>query len=106
MFDCVLPTRNARNANAFTPTGQMRLRNAQYADDPAPIVEGCDCACCSRGYSRSYLRHMFVAGEMLGPILVTLHNLRHFQRFLLDIRTAIRDNDWSFVTTRWPVASL
>lgn len=104
MFDCVLPTRNARNANAFTPTGQMRLRNAQYIDDPRPIDEGCDCVCCRRGYSRSYLRHLFVAGEMLGPILVTQHNLRHFQRFLLDIRTAIRDNDWSFVTARWPVA--
>ena len=106
MFDCVLPTRNARNANAFTPNGQMRLRNAQFADDPRPIVEGCDCACCARGYSRSYLRHMFMAKEMLGPILVTLHNLRHFQRFLLDIRTAIRDNNWSFVTERWPVACL
>ena len=106
MFDCVLPTRNARNTNAFTPTGQMRLRNAKFTDDPRPIDEECDCPACQRGYSRSYLRHLFMAGEMLGPILVTLHNLRHFQRFLLDIRTAIRDNDWSFVSAKWPVAML
>ncbi|MBV1928822.1 MAG: tRNA guanosine(34) transglycosylase Tgt [Gammaproteobacteria bacterium] len=106
MFDCVLPTRNARNTNAFTPTGQIKLRNAKFADDPRPIDEGCDCQACSRGYSRSYLRHLFNAGEMLGPILVTLHNLRHFQRFLLDIRTAIRDNDWSIVSAKWPVAML
>jgi len=104
MFDCVLPTRNARNANAFTPTGQIRLKNAQFTDDPAPIDETCDCPACSGGFSRSYLRHLFQAGEMLGPILVTAHNLRHFQRYLLDIRHCITDNDWSLLARRWPVA--
>ncbi|WP_428389419.1 tRNA guanosine(34) transglycosylase Tgt [Mucisphaera sp.] len=120
MFDCVLPTRNARNANAFTPTGQIRLRNAKYAKDPRPIDPTCDCPAClgpayptpdapdlaaspTGGYARSYLRHLFVAGEMLGPILLTLHNLRHFQRLMLDIRSAIRDNTWSAVAQNWPV---
>lgn len=104
MFDCVLPTRNARNANAFTPTGQMRLRNARFAADPAVLDEGCDCPACGGGYSRSYLRHLFMVGEMLGPILLTAHNLRHFQRYMLDIRRVIADNDWSFIARRWPVA--
>ncbi|MEM1166006.1 MAG: tRNA guanosine(34) transglycosylase Tgt, partial [Planctomycetota bacterium] len=84
MFDCVLPTRNARNANAFVnlpaeePTGQMRLRNARFAEDDRPIQPGCDCAACNPGghgwptpdgvpFTRAYLRHLFIAGEMLGP---------------------------------------
>ncbi len=116
MFDCVLPTRNGRNANAFTRTGQIRLRNAKYAEDPAPIEPGCDCPACSmegapgpwgdgrRGFSRSYLRHLFMAGEMLGPILVTLHNLRHFQKFMADVRASIREDDWIGLVGRWPVA--
>jgi queuine tRNA-ribosyltransferase len=104
MFDCVLPTRNARNANAFTPTGQIRLRNAKFARDPEPIDPACDCPACGGGFGRSYIRHLFIAGEMLGPILVSLHNLRHFQRYLLDIRQAIADNGWSLLARRWPVA--
>lgn len=111
MFDCVLPTRNGRNAVAFTPTGPLRLRNAVHKDDPQPIQAGCDCVTCAgsgeagaSGFSRSYLRHLFHAGEMLGPTLVSLHNLRHFQRLLLDIRGAIKDNDWSFLARDWPVA--
>ena len=104
MFDCVLPTRNGRNANVFTPGGQMRLRNAKFAKDPRPIDEGCDCPACGGGFSRSYLRHLFVAGEMLGPILASAHNIRHFQRLLLDIRSAIADNGWSLFADRWPVA--
>lgn len=103
MFDCVLPTRNGRNANAFTPGGQIRLRNAQFAADPRPIDESCDCTACGGGFGRAYLRHLFMAEEMLGPILVSLHNLRHFQRLMLDIRTAIRDDGWSFLRSRWPV---
>lgn len=115
MFDCVLPTRNGRNANAFTPTGQMRLRNAQFAEDDRPIDESCDCIAChpglhgwetveGRAFSRAYIRHLFMAEEMLGPILVSLHNLRHFQRLMLDIRRVIRDDDWSGLARRWPVA--
>ena len=108
MFDCVLPTRNARNANAFTPTGQIRLRNAAFVADPAVLDPACDCPACGLGvdgFSRSYLRHLFMAGEMLGPILVTAHNVRHFQRYLLDIRGAIAENSWSSVARRWPVAA-
>ncbi|QDU34765.1 Queuine tRNA-ribosyltransferase [Poriferisphaera corsica] len=104
MFDCVLPTRNGRNANAFTSTGQIRLKNAKFATDPNPIEDGCDCPACSGGFSRSYLRHLFRADEMLGGILVSAHNIRHFQRFMLDIRAAIRQNDWSLIRTKWPVA--
>ncbi|MGH7242940.1 MAG: tRNA guanosine(34) transglycosylase Tgt [Phycisphaerales bacterium] len=108
MFDCVLPTRNGRNANAFTASGQLRLRNAKYAEDSAPIEAGCDCVACRPGekghFSRGYLRHLFMADEMVGPILVTLHNLRHFQRFMADLRTTIAIDDWAGLERRWPVA--
>ncbi len=112
MFDCVLPTRNGRNANAFTPAGQIRLRNAAFADDHRPIELGCDCPACAGtdaahgpgagGFGRGYLRHLFMAGEMLGPILVTLHNLRYFQRFMARIRRAILDDDWAGLETDFP----
>ncbi|NUQ67057.1 MAG: tRNA guanosine(34) transglycosylase Tgt [Phycisphaerales bacterium] len=110
MFDCVLPTRNGRNANAFTRTGQIRLRNAKYAEDRQPLEPGCDCLACTGGsggnpFTRAYVRHLFMVGEMLGPILVTLHNLRHFQRFMAEVRGAIRAGDWAGLLTRWPVAN-
>ncbi|MEM1354093.1 MAG: tRNA guanosine(34) transglycosylase Tgt [Planctomycetota bacterium] len=104
MFDCVLPTRNGRNGVAFTPRGPLKLKNAAFRDDPRPIDEGCDCPACRGGFSRSYLHHLFKAGEMLGPVLVSLHNLRHFQRLMLDIRRGIAHNDWSFLARDWPVA--
>ncbi|MCA9280021.1 MAG: tRNA guanosine(34) transglycosylase Tgt [Phycisphaeraceae bacterium] len=109
MFDCVLPTRNGRNANAFTSTGQIRLRNAKYAADTSPIEPGCDCPACRLNeagwsFSRSYLRHLFMVGEMLGPVLVSLHNLRHFQRFMADVRGAIPTSNWSGIEAKWPVA--
>jgi len=115
MFDCVLPTRNGRNANAFTASGQIRLRNAGFAVDAGPIEAGCDCAACSPGlhgwatpgggpFSRGYIRHLFMAGEMLGPILVSLHNVRFFQRLMMDIRRTIREDDWSGFADRWPQA--
>jgi len=97
MFDCVLPTRNGRNALAFTYQGTMRLRNAKYATDPRPLEAGCDCYCC-RHFSRGYLRHLFSVQEMLGPTLVSLHNVRFFQRWMLDIRNAINDNALSVLT--------
>ena len=124
MFDCVLPTRNGRNANAFTRTGQIRLKNAKFAEDDRPIEDGCDCVACSPGplewagqgvdgklpegggwFSRAYIRHLFMSEEMLGPLLVSLHNVRHFQRLMLDIRVAVRDDCWSALAERWPVAS-
>ena len=87
LFDCVMPTRNGRNALAFTDRGAMRLRNRQYRLDPRPLEEDCPCAACRR--SRGYLRHLFVAGEMLGPILLSLHNLTYYQRLVKDARQAI-----------------
>lgn len=93
MFDCVLPTRNGRNAFAFTEAGNgpLRLRNSAYISDPAPIDSGCDCYCC-RNFSRATLRHFFNVGEMLGPILVSLHNLRFYQRLMVRIRQVLKEN--------------
>lgn len=88
MFDCVMPTRNGRNAYAFHRDGPLRLRNARFAEDAAPIDADCDCPAC-RSFSRGALRHFFFAGEMLGPILVSLHNIRFYQRLMADIRNAI-----------------
>ncbi|HLL88177.1 MAG TPA: tRNA guanosine(34) transglycosylase Tgt [Tepidisphaeraceae bacterium] len=88
MFDCVLPTRNGRNAYAFTAGGAVRLRNAKYARDAGPIEADCDCYAC-RTFSRGAVRHFFAADEMLGPILVSLHNVRFYQRLMADVRRAI-----------------
>ncbi len=88
MFDCVLPTRNARNGFLFTDTGTLRLRNARFAHDTRPIEDGCDCYTC-RHYSRAYLRHLDRCGEMLGARLNTVHNLRYFQRLMAGLRGAI-----------------
>lgn len=89
MFDCVMPTRNARNGHFFTRTGTVRIRNARYEHDLAPIEEGCDCYACANGFSRSYLRHLDRCNEMLAPMLGTLHNLRHYQRLMAQMRAAI-----------------
>jgi queuine tRNA-ribosyltransferase len=87
LFDCVMPTRNGRNALAFTDQGPLRLRNLQYERDDSPLEMGCPCAACQR--SRGYIRHLFMAGEMLGPILLSLHNLQYYQRLLAQARQAI-----------------
>lgn len=88
MFDCVMPTRNGRNSFAFTDAGILRLRNAKHKTDPRPLEEGCDCPACEK-FSRAYLRHLFLADEMLGPILVSIHNIAYYHRWMLRIRTAI-----------------
>jgi queuine tRNA-ribosyltransferase len=93
LFDCVMPTRNGRNAVAFTDRGAMRLRNRQFERDRRPLVEGCPCTACA--YSRGYLRHLFMAREMLGPILLSIHNLTYYQRLLEDARRAIEENRFS-----------
>ncbi len=87
MFDCVMPTRNGRNAMAFTDQGTRRLRNAKYERDKAPLEEGCPCPACRR--SRGYLRHLFMAREMLGPILLSIHNITYYQRLMAGARAAI-----------------
>ena len=88
MFDCVMPTRNARNAHIFTSAGVVRLRNARYRDDLAPLDKNCDCYTC-KNFSRSYLHHMDKCREMLGAQLNTIHNLHFYQRLMADLRTAI-----------------
>mgnify|MGYP002621702674 FL=1 len=87
LFDCVLPTRNARNAMAFTAAGPLRLRNERFERDARPLQEGCPCVACR--HSRGYLRHLFMAGEMLGPMLVSAHNLTYYQQLMAGARQAI-----------------
>lgn len=88
MFDCVMPTRNARNAHIFTSEGTLRLRNARFRDDTAPLDPDCDCYTC-RHYSRAYLHHLDKCNEILGAHLNTVHNLRYYQRLMGDMRAAI-----------------
>ncbi|TWT72679.1 Queuine tRNA-ribosyltransferase [Posidoniimonas polymericola] len=90
MFDCVMPTRNGRNALAFTDHGPLRLRNARHKHDTGPLEEDCPCPAC--GHSRGYLRHLFNAGEMLGPILLSIHNLTYYQRLMAAARAAIEED--------------
>ncbi|MGH7212653.1 MAG: tRNA guanosine(34) transglycosylase Tgt, partial [Acetobacteraceae bacterium] len=88
LFDCVIPTRGGRTGRAYTRRGVHNLRNARHAADPAPLDPGCDCPACSR-HSRAYLHHLFRAGEMLGPMLLTWHNLRYYHDLLRGLRQAI-----------------
>ena len=88
MFDCVLPTRNARNGHLFTSRGVLRLRNSRYRNDRRPLDEDCDCDCC-RNFSRAYLHHLERCGELLAPRLATLHNLRFYMRLLRQLGDAI-----------------
>ena len=89
MFDCVLPTRCGRTALAYTFAGPVKLKNARHARDQRPLEEGCPCPACR--HSRSYLRHLFLAGEMLGPVLTSIHNLTFYQRLIRRLREAVRD---------------
>lgn len=88
MFDCVIPTRSGRTGRAYTSAGVLNMRNARHADDLAPLDAECDCPACAR-HSRGYLQHLFKAGEMLGPILLTWHNIRYYQRLMQRLREAI-----------------
>jgi len=91
LFDCVLPTRVARTGTIFTRRGRVNVRNAAFREDAGPPDEGCRCAVCAR-YTRSYLRHLFNADEMLGPRLATYHNLSFLAQLMEDARTAIAGN--------------
>lgn len=91
MFDCVLPTRNARNAYAYTQAGPLRLRNAVHERDRRPLEEDCPCPACTY-HSRGYLRHLVMSGEMLGPILLTVHNVTYYQRLVAGARQAIEQD--------------
>lgn len=90
MFDCVLPTRNARNGQAFTHEGPVSIKQAAHKDDPGPLDPSCSCYTCSR-FSRAYLHHLFKTGEMLSGVLMTYHNLAFYQQLMADLRQAIRE---------------
>ena len=91
LFDCVMPTRNGRFSTAFTTTGLIKMRNLAHAEDTSPLDAACDCEACTR-YSRGYLRHLFHTKEMLGMTLLSLHNLRYYQRLIAGLREAILED--------------
>jgi queuine tRNA-ribosyltransferase len=91
LFDCVMPTRNARNATAFTSRGPVKLRNLVHQRDDGPLDPDCPCRTCT-GFSRGYIRHLFMVEEMLGPMMLTLHNLTYYQTLMRELRTAIKSN--------------
>jgi queuine tRNA-ribosyltransferase len=93
LFDCVLPTRNARNGTLFTDSGKISIKQAQYVEDGMPLDEGCLCYTC-RHYSRAYLRHLYLANEILSSRLNTIHNLYYYMNFMKRIREAIRENQF------------
>src|SRR2546423_4525770 len=94
MFDCVLPTRNGRNGQAFTSRGKLNIKNAQYTTDQRPLDEDCGCSVCHR-HSRAFLRHLYLSGEMLGGILLTHHNLAFFLDTMRRVRQAIRSGQFA-----------
>jgi len=91
LFDCVMPSRNARNATAFTSRGQVKMRNLKHLTDDRPLDADCNCPTCQQ-FSRGYLRHLFQVKEILGPMLLSVHNLWYYQRVMRDLREAIKSN--------------
>lgn len=100
MFDCVLPTRNARNGQGLTHGGKVRIRQNRYRTDSGPLDPECSCSVCRR-YSRAYLRHLFMSDEMLGPELMSYHNLAFYFRFFEAMRQAIREKNYRDFCRRW-----
>ena len=97
MFDCVMPTRNARNGQLFTSRGKINIKNSRFADDPSPLDPDCSCETCTK-YSKAYLRHLFICGEVLSARLNTLHNLTYYLNLMGQMRVAILENrfdDWA-----------
>jgi queuine tRNA-ribosyltransferase len=94
MFDCVIPTRNGRNGQAFTSRGRLNIKNAAWARDARPLDEACGCAVCRR-HTRAYLRHLYVTGEMLGAVLLSHHNLAFFLDTMRRVRQAIRSGEFT-----------
>ncbi len=105
MFDCTIPTRNGRNAYAFTAGGAIRIRNSKFTRDSGPIEAGCDCYAC-QNFTRGAIRHFFFAGEMLGPVLVSVHNVRFYQRLMADLRRSIGEGSYSSFLQSDPRCSL
>ncbi len=102
MFDCVLPTRNGRNAYAFTAGGPLKLRNARHRRSAEPLEVGCDCYTCTH-FSRGYIRHLFGVDEMLGPILASIHNIRFYQRLMTRLRALIDAGEFERIYDEFPV---
>src|SRR6266576_3945933 len=100
LFDCVAPTRNGRNGSAFTPDGPVNIRNAEHREDPRPLDATCDCETCTT-FSRGYLRHLFMAEELLGLRLLSLHNVRYLIRLAAAMRAAIRRNAFGPWAAEW-----
>jgi len=100
MFDCVMPTRNARNGHLFTRFGDLRLRNARYKTDERPIDETCGCVTC-QGFSRAYLHHLDRCGEMLGPMLTSVHNLHYYLNLMKEAREALDIGDFAGFVKRF-----
>jgi queuine tRNA-ribosyltransferase len=90
MFDCVIPTRSGRTGQGFTRRGAINIRNARHANDPRPIDDQCACPACTN-YSRAYIHHLFRCEEMLGPTLLTWHNIQYYQDLMRDLRRAIEE---------------
>jgi queuine tRNA-ribosyltransferase len=101
MFDCVLPTRNARNGQALTRSGKLVVKQARYRLDPRPIDSACTCPTCRGGYSRAYLRHLYMAGEILALRLISHHNLHLYGELTRGAREAIAGGEWGAFRDRW-----
>ena len=100
MFDCVMPTRNARNGHLFTRFGDLRLRNARYKTDERPVDETCSCPTCT-GFSRAYLHHLDRCGEMLGPMLTSIHNLHYYLNLMKEMREALDRGEFAAFAKRF-----
>lgn len=100
VFDCVMPTRNARNGQAFVHRGRLSIKQARYRDDPLPLEPGCTCSTCAGGYSRAYLRHLYVAKELLCHRLLSVHNLHFYGELMRGAREAIEDNQYADYSAR------
>jgi queuine tRNA-ribosyltransferase len=100
MFDCVLPTRSGRNGQAFTSEGALNLKNARFADDPAPLDADCGCPAC-RQFSRAYLHHVVKSGEIIAAMLLTWHNLAHYQKIMEALRQAIAESRLEAWVAAW-----
>jgi queuine tRNA-ribosyltransferase len=100
LFDCVMPTRNARNGHLFTRFGDLRIRNARHKTDQRPIDESCACHCCAH-FSRAYLHHLDRCGEMLGPMLATIHNLHYYLHLMREVREALDEGRFEAFRARF-----
>lgn len=101
MFDCVIPTRSGRFGRAYTSEGEINIKNAQYADDATPTDPTCSCYACTH-YTRGYIHHLFKADEMLGPILLSWHNIHYYEQLMEQIRSAIADGRFSAFAKNFP----